>query len=196
MADGSATSLYDLYVLIAKLDAVFTPTDICCWVYGAQNTRRCPNREPIMNIISHFLSGEDVVVGIDVPDKQRALEEAASIVERRNSIHRAPVFRALWRREQIGSTGLGHGVAIPHARISGISEPIVLVMRTKLPIAFGAPDHKPVSILCVILVPEHANEEHLQILATISEMFSHRDFRDRLKAARDPAAIQRLFNDG
>lgn len=149
-----------------------------------------------MNIISHFLSGDDVVVGIDVPDKQRALEEAASMVEHRHNIHRAPIFRALWRREQIGSTGLGHGVAIPHARIAGISEPIVLLMRTKLPIAFGAPDHKPVSVLFVILVPEHANDEHLQILATVSEMFSHRDFRDRLKAARDAAAIHRLFSDG
>jgi PTS system nitrogen regulatory IIA component len=65
-------------------------------------------------------------------------------------------------------------------------------MRAKLPIAFSAPDHKPVSVLCVILVPEHANDEHLQILAAVSEMFSHRDFRDRLKAAREPAAMQRL----
>jgi nitrogen PTS system EIIA component len=147
-----------------------------------------------MNIISRFLSADEVVMGLDVPDKQRALEEAALLVERRHNINHALVFRALWRREQIGSTGLGHGVAIPHARIAGIGEPIVLLMSTKLPIAFGAPDHKPVSVLCVILVPEHANDEHLQILQTVSEMFSHRDFRDRLKAAREPAAIQRLFS--
>lgn len=190
-------NLYDLYVLVAKLDAVFTRTDIRCWMNGDPERRRFTDREqPIMNIISSFLCIEDVVVELNVPDKQRALEEAASMVERRKSMHRALIFRALWRREQIGSTGLGHGVAIPHARIAGISEPIVLLMRTKFPIAFGAPDHKPVSVLCVILVPEHANDEHLQILATVSEMFSHKDFRDRLKAARDPAAIQRLFSDG
>jgi nitrogen PTS system EIIA component len=146
-----------------------------------------------MNIISRFLSIDDVVVGFDVHDKQQALEEAALMVERRHNINHASVFRALWRREQAGSTGLGHGFAIPHARIAGLGQPIVLLIRTRLPIAFGAPDHKPVSVLCVILVPEYANEEHLQILATVSEMFSHRDFRNQLKGAKEPAAIQRLF---
>jgi PTS system nitrogen regulatory IIA component len=148
-----------------------------------------------MNIVGRFLSNDDIVVGLDVSDKIRALEEAALLVERRYQINHAPIFRALWRREEIGSTALGHGIAIPHARIAGMSEPIVLLVRTKLPIKFGAPDHQPVSVLFVILVPEHANEEHLQILATVSEMFSDEAFRDRLDAATEPAAIQRLFSE-
>ena len=148
-----------------------------------------------MNFISRFLSSDDVVLGLDVPDKQRALEEAALMVERRHNINHAPVFRALWRREEVGSTGLGHGIAIPHARITGIIAPILLLMSTKLPIEFGAPDHKPVSVLFVILVPEHANDEHLQILATVSEMFSDKIFRERLGAATEPGAIQRLFSE-
>ena len=148
-----------------------------------------------MNIISRFLSSDDVVVGLDVHDKQRALEAAASMIERRHNIHQAPVLRALWRREQVGSTVIGHGIAIPHARIPGISEPIVLLMCTKLPIVFGAPDHKPVSVLFVILVPERATEEHLQILATVSEMFSDKTFRERLEAVKEPSAARRLFSD-
>jgi len=147
-----------------------------------------------MTVISRFLSSDDVVMGLDVLDRVRALEAAALAVERRHHIDAASVFRALWRREQTGSTGLGHGIAVPHARIAGIAQPIVLLMRTKLPIAFGAPDHKPVSVLFVILVPEHANDEHLQILADVSKMFSDQSFRDRLEAATDPAAIQRLFH--
>jgi nitrogen PTS system EIIA component len=146
-----------------------------------------------MNIITRFLSSDDIVVGLDVPDKRRALEAAASMVEHHHHIHRDAVVQALWRREQIGSTGIGHGIAIPHARIPGISEPIVLLMRTKRPMVFGAPDHKPVSVLFVILVPEDTNEEHLQILATVSAMFSDRRFRDRLEASKDPAKLQRLF---
>jgi nitrogen PTS system EIIA component len=146
-----------------------------------------------MNIVGRFLSNDDIVVGLDVPDKKRALEEAALLVGRRYQLNHAAIFRALWRREEIGSTALGHGIAIPHARIAGISEPIVLLVRTKLAIKFGAPDHQPVTILFVILVPEHANEEHLRILATVSEMFSDKAFRDRLGAATEPAAIQRLF---
>ena len=104
-------------------------------------------------------------------------------------------MRALWRREQVGSTGVGHGIAVPHARIAGISEPIVLFVRTKSAIEFHAPDHKPVSVLFVILVPEHANDEHLKILATVSEMFSNRTFRKRVEGTMEPAAIQRLFSE-
>ena len=148
-----------------------------------------------MNIVGRSLSRDNIVVGLDVADKKRALEEAALLVERRYQLNHAPIFRALWRREESGSTALGHGIAIPHARIAGISEPIVLLVRTKLPIKFGAPDHQPVSVLFVILVPEHANEEHLQILATVSEMFSDKTFRDRLGTATEPAAIQRLFSE-
>jgi PTS system nitrogen regulatory IIA component len=102
---------------------------------------------------------------------------------------------AFARREQVGSTGLGYGIAIPHARITGISEPIVLIVRTKSAIEFHAPDRKPVSVLFVILVPEHAHDEHLKILATVSEMFSNKTFRDRLEATIEPGAIQRLFSE-
>jgi PTS system nitrogen regulatory IIA component len=147
-----------------------------------------------MNVISRFLSRDDVLLDLCVPDKVRALEEAAMLVESRHHVNHAPVFRALWRREQSGSTGLGHGIAIPHARIAGISEPIVLLLRTKLPIKFGSPDRAGVSIFFVILVPEHASQEHLEILATVSQMFSDPGFRSRMAAATDPDAVQHLID--
>ena len=153
-------------------------------------------REPVrMNVISRLLSTDDVVIGLDVPNRLRALEEAAAMVERRHNVGHAPVLRALLRREQSGSTALGHGIAVPHARIAGISEPIVLFIRTKSAIDFHASDRKPVSFLFVILVPEGANDEHLKILATASAMFSGKTFRDRLGTATGPAAIQRLFSE-
>ena len=146
-----------------------------------------------MNIVDSLLSSEDVVLGLTVTDAKRACEEIALLAARRRHIDDQLVFRALWRREQSGSTALGHGIAIPHARLPGITDPAVLFARTKVPIPFGAPDHQPVSDFLVILVPEHATEEHLRILATVSEMFSDRAFRDRLQAATEPLAIQRLF---
>jgi PTS system nitrogen regulatory IIA component len=148
-----------------------------------------------MNVISRFLSRDDVVLDLNVPDKVRALEEAAMLVQSRHHLNHAPVFRALWRREQSGSTGLGHGIAIPHARIAGIAEPIILLMRTRVPVKFGSPDRQGVSIFFVILVPEHATEEHLQILATVSEMFSDPRVRERLATATEPSAIRHLFEE-
>jgi nitrogen PTS system EIIA component len=148
-----------------------------------------------MNILSGLFSSDDVVVDVDVPNKLRALEEASVILARLHNVSQDAVRRALWRREQVGSTGLGHGVAVPHARIPGIREPIVLFLRTKFAIDFHSPDHKPVSLLFVILVPEQANDEHLKILATVSEMFSDRTFRARLEGTKEPAAVRRLFSE-
>jgi len=148
-----------------------------------------------MSVISRFFSHADVILDLNAPDKVRALEAAALFVESRHHLNHAPVFRALWRREQSGSTGLGHGIAIPHARIVGITEPIILLMRTRLPVQFGAPDREGVSIFFVILVPEHATEEHLQILAAVSEMFSDSRFREQVAAATEPSAIQHLFQE-
>jgi nitrogen PTS system EIIA component len=146
-----------------------------------------------VNILSNLLSSEDVVLGLTATDAKQACEEIALLAARRPQVDDKLVLRALWRREQSGSTAIGHGIAIPHARIPGIADPVVLFVRTKLPIPFGAPDHQPVSAFFVILVPQHANEEHLRILATVSEMFSDNAFRDRLEAATEPLAIQRLF---
>jgi PTS system nitrogen regulatory IIA component len=133
------------------------------------------------------------VLGLTATDAQRTCEEIALLAARRHQLDDELIFRALWRREQIGSTGIGHGIAIPHARIPGITTPIVLFARTKLPVPFGALDHQPVSSFFMILVPEHADDEHLRILAAVSEMFCDREFRIRLEAATESGAIQRLF---
>jgi PTS system nitrogen regulatory IIA component len=146
-----------------------------------------------VNIIGGVLSSEDVVLGLKATDAKQVCEEIGALVAHRNQVDDELVFRALWRREQCGSTAVGHGIAIPHARIPGIVAPVVLFARTQDPIPFGAPDHQPVSAFFVILVPEHANEEHLRILATVSEMFSEKAFRKQLEAATEPAAIQSLF---
>jgi PTS system nitrogen regulatory IIA component len=146
-----------------------------------------------MNIVGGFLSTEDVVLGITATAAKGACEEIALLAARRHHLDEELVFRALWRREQIGSTAIGHGIAIPHARIPGITKPVVFFARASVPIPFGALDRQPVSVFFMILVPEHANEEHLRILATVSEMFSEREFRNRLEAATDSTAIQRLF---
>lgn len=89
-----------------------------------------------MNIISRFLSRDDVVVGLDIHDKERALEAAASMVERRHHIHQAPVLRALWRREQVGSTGIGQGIAIltPGSPPSASRSSFLCVRRFPLPL--------------------------------------------------------------
>ena len=121
----------------------------------------------------------------------------AAAIARVHGLEQAPIFRALCRREQAGSTGLGEGFAIPHARISGIARPLTLFVRTKLGIEFDAPDGKPVSQLLAIMVPaDGAKDDHLQLLALVARLFSDRDFRTQLDGASDARAAAEAFRAG
>lgn len=148
-----------------------------------------------MNIVGLYLACEDIVPVLDVDSKAQALEEIAMHLGRRHHIDCANILSALIRREKSASTAVGYGLAIPRARIAGISQPILAMVRTKSPIKFGAPDHHPVSVLFVIIVPEHANEDHLQILGTVAAMFASESFRHQIDMADDADALHRLFRE-
>jgi PTS system nitrogen regulatory IIA component len=143
--------------------------------------------------ILNFLAGMDVVLDVDVTARRQTLEVIALRMATVNGMNFQTVFHALWRREQAASTAIGHGVALPHARVGGIDQPMLLFARTMQPIRFGAPDGKPVSILFTIVVPEHANDDHLQILALMAERFSSNALCTRLRAATSPAEVKQLL---
>ena len=144
--------------------------------------------------ISAWLQPQHILFDVELRDRSSALELAAQTICLGHGLDPGPVFRALWRREQAGSTALGDGFAIPHACIAGIARPTTLFIRARDAIAFEAPDGKPVSQLLAILVPEHgAREDHLQLLALVARLFSDRGFRAQLDQARDAAAAADVF---
>lgn len=146
--------------------------------------------------ISRWLFPQVVLLDCDARDKREVLDLAASTLERFHGVDAAPVARALWRREGAVSTGIGGGVAVPHARIDGIAEPVTLLIRTDKPIPYGAPDRKPVSQLFVILVPAEGDpDEHLRLLADVAQLFSQPAFRDRIASAADTRAALRAFEE-
>lgn len=107
------------------------------------------------------------------------------------------VFDALWRREQAASTALGHGFALPHARIDGIAEPITLYVRSSHPVLFNAPDGEAVSHFIVILVPRQgAGNDHLRLLAATAQLASSRSFRNQLSSAEVVTAAAEAFRSG
>jgi PTS system nitrogen regulatory IIA component len=150
----------------------------------------------IMRIAS-WLQPQDILLGVDARDRSQALEVIAATIGRVHGLEAAPIFRALCRREQAGSTGLGGGFAIPHARISGIARPLTLFVRTRLDIEFDALDGKPVSQLLVIMVPaDGAKDDHLQLLALVARLFSGHAFRRQLDGAADATAAAEAFRGG
>jgi nitrogen PTS system EIIA component len=146
-----------------------------------------------MNPVGELLEIDDIQLDIDVPDKARLLQRIASLLARRLHLSDAEVLESLMAREQLGSTGLGHGVAIPHARMLQCNAVAGVFVRTKFAIPFDAPDRKPVSLFLALVVPKQATERHLQLLATAATMFDDRAFRDRLGACPDPSAARELL---
>jgi nitrogen PTS system EIIA component len=136
---------------------------------------------PIMNRLASILPVDQVLVSVEVTSKKRAFEEAGLLFESLHGLSRALVTDSLFARERLGSTGLGHGVAIPHGRIKGLKAPMAAVFRLSQPIGFDAPDEQPVQLLIFLLVPEAATQKHLEILSEIAELLSDGGLRDRIK---------------
>ncbi len=146
-----------------------------------------------MNLIAKLLPPANVVVGLEASSKKRAFEQAGLLFENNHGIARSTVFDSLFAREKLGSTGLGQGIAIPHGRIKTLKDALGAFIRLAEPVPFDAPDGKPVSMLFVLLVPEQANEHHLQLLSELAQMFSDRAFREQLLNAPDALAAHALF---
>ena len=146
-----------------------------------------------MNRLAAILPADNVSVNVDASSKKRAFEHAGLLFENHHQMARALVTDNLFARERLGSTGLGHGVAIPHGRIKGLKQPQAAVLRLQQPIGFDAPDDEPVALLIFLLVPEAATQRHLEILSEIAEMLSDRELREKLKTENDAAAVHRLI---
>jgi len=142
-----------------------------------------------MNRLTSILSPATVQVNVDATSKKRAFEEAGLLFENLHGLGRSLISDSLFARERLGSTGLGHGVAIPHGRIKGLKSPLAAVFQLANPIGFDAPDEQPVSLLIFLLVPEASTQKHLEILSEIAEMLADVNVRDRLKRSQDAASL-------
>ena len=147
-----------------------------------------------MSTIAKLLSTKDIRLDMDVSRRDSLLDEIARHMEREHGMPKEWVFQSLSRREKIGSTALGEGVAIPHARIKDLQRVQLAYIRLRQPIPFATPDAKPASEILVILVPKEATEEHLRILSEVTQMFSDPQFRQQLRNCGEAGETKRLFD--
>mgnify|MGYP000927911109 FL=1 len=148
-----------------------------------------------MNPLTNLLPASQVLLDFEASSKKRVFEQAGLLFENHLGLARSVVFDSLFAREKLGSTGLGQGIAIPHGRIKGLKQAAGAFLRLTTPVPFDSPDGRPVNLLFILLVPEQATEEHLQILSELAQRFSERPFREKLLVAADPAAVVALFQD-
>ncbi len=142
--------------------------------------------------IESILSPERTCADITAGSKKRAIEQAAvQIAEAQRNLSAQDIYEKLISREKLGTTAIGHGIAIPHCRIDACDEIIGGLFRLETPVDFEAFDDEPVSILFVLLVPTEEVDEHLQTLAMLAKCFESDDYRRRLL---DATSDQDLFD--
>lgn len=140
--------------------------------------------------LSELITPRQVTCRGDVTSKKRALELLGELVARTTEdLEQRTVFDSLLGRERLGSTGLGHGVALPHGRLAASPRAIGAVLKLDRGIDFDAIDQQPVDLLFALIVPEHFTDEHLKILAYLAEMFSNQEFCQQLRACHDDRAL-------
>lgn len=146
-----------------------------------------------MDTLATVLTPACIRLDLQATSVRQVLDEAALLLSAQHGVRADEVAAALWEREQLASTALGQGVALPHARIKGLQEPHAAYLRLAPPLAFDAPDDRPVVDVFVLLVPERADERHLQLLARVAGLFAEPAFRDRLHQLADPAKACEAF---
>jgi nitrogen PTS system EIIA component len=169
------------------MNAAYATTHVATW------PRAGATASASRSAVAAMLTPSDILLDLDVPTKDRTLEEIAGFMGTRRGLVAGDVHACLVGRERIGSTAVGCGLAIPHARVKGLLRPIAAFVRTKLPIPFDAPDGKPVSDLFALLVPRRATETHLLLLAQVAKMFCDVSFREELRMCADVDGIHAAF---
>ena len=135
--------------------------------------------------ISKLLSPNRVFLNSDIISKKRLLEFIAGKISEEFDLDSSQLFNNLLDRERLGSTGLGKGFAVPHARLPDLGRAVGLFIKLENPINFDAPDDMPVDLVFSIVIPEDAIDEHLQTLSALAKIFSQQPVRDAMRKATD-----------
>ncbi len=137
-----------------------------------------------------FLAPEHVLLNPEAQSKRALITELA---HRLTSIDPDRVMEVVMAREQLGSTGIGHGVAIPHGRMPDLPKPMVAVARHEAGVDFDAIDGKPVHIVVLLLVPDSDDRQHLELLAHLARSLQQQHFREQVMQAHSMEELASLF---
>lgn len=145
-------------------------------------------------LVDDLISPETVLPDVRTSSKKRLLEVISkALTNGSEDLDSREMFESLCARERLGSTGLGHGVAIPHGRISGNARVRAVFVRLAKPLPFDAVDGQPVDLLFALAVPENSTEDHLKLLSEIAQKFSDRQLLEALRKASDASEMVQLL---
>lgn len=143
--------------------------------------------------ISALLSPHKIFIDVEVSSKKKLLELIANIAADETSLPQSSIYSNLLNRERLGSTGLGQGFAVPHARLGDLEHTVGCFFRLKQPVNFESPDNRPVDLVFTIIIPQEANEEHLLILSSLARIFSNAEICEAIRAASSREEIEKII---
>lgn len=144
--------------------------------------------------LNDLLNPARICYKINASSKKKILELISEYIERElPHIQTHEVFDGLIEREKLGSTSIGHGVALPHCRLKNIEQPMGVLILLKDPIDYDSYDNVPVDIVLALIIPEDSGDEHLQLLSQLAERLSEPEFRDNLRSTEDKAQLLETF---
>jgi nitrogen PTS system EIIA component len=145
--------------------------------------------------VTDLLDPSGVIPNFRVTSKRHALQELARRAATLTGEDEHKIFESLWEREQLGSTGIGNGTAVPHGRIPGFKRVLTIFARLEKPVDFDAIDSQPVDLIFLLLTPADAGADHLKALARISRLLRNRPMCAKLRATESADAIYALLTD-
>ena len=148
---------------------------------------------PFATALADACPPDNILLDVPVESAIQLFDLVAHHVARDSGVSAERIRAELIKREQLGSTGLGQGVAIPHARVDGIGSAVALFVRARYPFTFNAPDRKPVREFVVLVLPHADDRAHLELLADAARWFSERAIRQASRDAQTPEEIHRLM---
>ena len=143
--------------------------------------------------ISALLTPQCIFLDTEVSSKKKLLELIANVVADRTRLSESSIYSSLLNRERLGSTALGQGFAVPHARLADLDQTLGCFFRLKEPVNFEAPDDRPVDLVFTVIIPEEATEEHLVILSSLAKIFSDQEVCEAIRKATSREEIANII---
>lgn len=146
-----------------------------------------------MTRLSSILSDQRIVSELEVSSKKKLLETVSEIFANELQLKKKSLFNLFFEREELSSTGLGNGFALPHSRIGGIDQAYGCLINLSTPINFDSVDNHPIDLVFALIVPEESTEEHLKLLASIAKMFSVDSICNEIRQSKDSQSILEII---
>ncbi|WP_420427345.1 PTS IIA-like nitrogen regulatory protein PtsN [Algiphilus sp.] len=143
--------------------------------------------------LAEVIESSRIRTDLSLSSKKRVMEEISHLLAGDDGPSQGDIFNALMSREKLGSTGLGHGVAIPHGRVGNLSKTVAAFIRLPHGVDYDAHDGQAVDLIFGLIVPQNATEDHLKLLAAVAEKFSDEEFCEQLRAATSSDAAAALL---